>query len=59
MNKTIFPNAPETAMTYAPAYVGGPFLGGFLAAFFHKVIHERALDSAEKTKDSEYGQMIQ
>jgi len=46
-------------MTYAPAYVGGPFLGGFLAAFFHKVIHERALDSAEKTKDSEYGQMIQ
>lgn len=58
-NTHIFPNAPETAVDYIPAYVAGPFLGGFLAGMFHKWIHEKAIASAEECKDSEYGKMIQ
>lgn len=46
-NTKIFPNAPETEVLYAPAYIGGPFLGGFLASLFHKIIHERAIESAK------------
>ena len=57
-NTSIFPNAPETAVTYLPAYVGGPFLGGFLSGIFHKSIHEKAIASAEEAKDAEYGKMI-
>lgn len=57
-NTSIFPNAPETAMTYMPAYIGGPFLGGFLSGMFHKWIHERAIASAEEVKDAEYKNMI-
>lgn len=55
VNKTIFPNAPETGVLYVPAYVGGPFLGGFLAGMFHKWIHEKAISSAqEQAEFAEY-----
>lgn len=49
-----FPNAPEVELTYIPAYVGGPFLGAFVAAWFQKIIHERALKAAENSKEEEY-----
>ena len=58
-NTEIYPNAPETDVTYIPAYVGGPFLGGFLAGMFHKWIHENAMIKAEEAKDAEYANMIQ
>lgn len=55
VNKSIFPNAPETGVLYVPAYVGGPFLGGFIAGMFHKWIHEKALSSAqEQAEFAEY-----
>lgn len=54
MNAKKFPNAPEASLIYLPAYVGGPFLGGFIAAWFQKIVHERALKSAETCKDEEY-----
>ena len=49
-----FPKSPEVELTYVPAYVGGPFLGGFVAAWFQKMTHERALKNAENAKDEEY-----
>ena len=49
-----FPNAPEVELVYVPAYVGGPFLGAFVAAWFQKIIHERALKAAVSCKDEEY-----
>lgn len=58
-NTTIYPNVPETETLYMPAYIGGPFLGGFIAGMWHKWIHESAISSAEECKDSEYGKMIQ
>lgn len=45
-NKTIFPNAPETQVIYGPAYVFGPLLGGFFAAFYHKIMHEKAIETS-------------
>jgi len=57
-NTAIFPNAPETSLVYTGAYIGGPFLGGFIAGMFHKWIHEKAIMSAEEQKDAEYGKMI-
>merc|ERR1719171_2184189 len=57
-NTKIFPNAPETSLVYTGAYIGGPFLGGFVAGMFHKWIHEAAIVSAEEQKDAEYGKMI-
>lgn len=58
-NTSIFPNAPETSLTYVPCYIFGPLFGGFLSGMFHKWIHEKAISKAEECKDTEYGKMIQ
>lgn len=42
-NQKKFPNSQETAITYIPCYIGGPFLGGFVAGMWHKWIHEKAI----------------
>lgn len=57
-NTSIFPNAPETSVTYIPAYVGGPMLGGFIAGMWHKWIHEKAINSADEYRNEEYDKMI-
>jgi len=57
-NTSIFPNAPETEVTYIPCYVGGPLLGGFIAGMWHKWIHEKAINSADEYRNEEYDKMI-
>lgn len=57
-NTSIFPNAPETSLVYAPAYVGGPFLGGFIAGMFHKWIHEAAMTKAQDLAAEYHEQLI-
>lgn len=53
-----FPNSKPVAITYVPCYVGGPFLGGFVAALWHKWIHERALNTALELKNEEGGEEL-
>lgn len=57
-NTSIYPNAPETSLVYAPAYIGGPFLGGFVAGMWHKWIHEAAMNNAHACAE-EHEQLIQ
>jgi len=41
-------------MVYVPAYVFGPLFGAFMASFFQKVVHEKALAYADEVADEEY-----
>ena len=45
-------------MAYVVVYVAGPALGGFFAAMFHKMFHERAIVAADEAKDTEYNKMV-
>ena len=39
-------------------YVGGPFLGGWFAGFWHKLVHEDAVAQAREFKDPEYEALL-
>lgn len=58
VNHFVYPNAPMQDMTYTPIYVFATLGGGFFAAMFHKMFHERALNAAESAKDAEYSKMV-
>ena len=56
-NRKVFKGASDISLVYVPAYVFGPFLGAFIAGWFQKISHEKALDSAEQCKEEEYGKL--
>ena len=54
INTHKFPGAPTTSLVYTPAYVFGPFAGAFIAGWFQKLVHEKALAYADEVADEEY-----
>lgn len=52
-------SGPSTSVVYAPAYVGGTFLGGFIAGMYHKWIHEAAINKSHDCAEEAHGALMQ
>jgi glycerol uptake facilitator-like aquaporin len=57
-NSKKYPNAEPTSWMSLGVYIGGPFLGGWFAGFWHKLIHEGAIAQAREFGDPEYEQLL-
>lgn len=57
-NGAKYPNAEETSWMSLGVYVGGPFLGGWFAGFWHKLVHEDAVAQAREFRDPEYEELL-
>merc|ERR1711990_1073273 len=53
VNGHVYPKAPETQLSYLPAYIVGPFLGGIFGGAYQRFINEKALAKAEQAKEHE------
>lgn len=52
-NGHVYPKAPETRLSYVPAYIVGPLFGGIFAGIYQRWINEKALAKAEQAKEQE------
>lgn len=50
-NNAIYPDAPKTSLSYYPAYIFGPSIGGILAGVFSRFVNQAGIEKAENAKE--------
>lgn len=57
-NDHMWPEAGDTGTIYLLVYMGGPMLGAFIAAIWHKWIQEESYQVAYECTDPEYEELL-